>query len=76
VFKRLDAPYVPGKPNSGGPQLKFKLVATVSVMVAKINPRRSVEIGLFQRRSLVSCGNVFIPSNHKIPQVGAVVEVR
>jgi bifunctional non-homologous end joining protein LigD len=24
VFKRLDAPYIPGKPSSGGPQLKFK----------------------------------------------------
>jgi bifunctional non-homologous end joining protein LigD len=76
VFKRLDAPYVPGKPNSGGPQLKFKLVATVSAMVAKINTRRSVEISLFQGRSLVSCGNVSIPANHEIPQVGAVVEVR
>jgi hypothetical protein len=30
VFKRLDAPYTPGKPNSGGPQLKFKFVATLS----------------------------------------------
>ena len=24
VFKRLDAPYIPGRPNSGGPQLKYK----------------------------------------------------
>lgn len=76
VFKRLDAPYTPGKPNSGGPQLKFKFVATVSAVVAQINARRSVEISLFKGRSLVSCGNVAIPANHQIPPVGAIVEVR
>ena len=43
VFKRLDAPFAPGKPNSGGPQLKFKFVATLSAVVAKINVQRSVE---------------------------------
>ena len=76
VFKLLDAPYTPGKPNSGGPQLKFKFVATLSAVVAKVNARRSVAVGLFNGRSLVSCGNVTIPSNHAIPPVGAVVEVR
>ena len=76
VFKRLDAPYMPGKPNSGGPQLKFKFVAEVSVVVAKINIQRSVEVSLLKGRSLVSCGNVTIPSNHEIPRVGDVVDVR
>jgi bifunctional non-homologous end joining protein LigD len=76
VFKRLDAPYVPGRPNSGGPQLKFKLVATASVIVTKVNLQRSVEVGLFQGRSLVSCSNVTIPANQEIPKVGDVVEVR
>ena len=76
VFKRLDAPYVPGRPNSGGPQLKFKFVATVSAVVAKINFQRSVEVSLLQGRNLVSCGNVTIPANHQIPRVGDVVEVR
>jgi bifunctional non-homologous end joining protein LigD len=76
VFKRLDAPYAPGKPNSGGPQLKCKLVATVSAIVVKINAQRSVEVGLLKGRSLISCGNVTIPANHQIPPVGAVVEVR
>ena len=76
VFKKLDAPYTPGKPNSGGPQLKFKLVATLSAIVAKVNAKRSVELGLFNGRTLVSCGNVTIPANHKIPPAGAIVEVR
>jgi bifunctional non-homologous end joining protein LigD len=68
VFKRLDAPYVSGKPNQGGPQLKFKFVATLSVVVAKINTQRSVEVGLFQGRSLVSCGNVTIRPTTKFPK--------
>jgi bifunctional non-homologous end joining protein LigD len=76
VFKRLDAPYVPGKPNSGGAQLKFKLVTTLSAVVVQINAKRSVELGLFNGRSLVSCGNVAIPANQKIPVVGTIVEVR
>lgn len=76
VFKRLDAPYVPGRPNSGGPQLKFKFVATASVVVARINVQRSVEVSLLQGRNLVSCGNVTIPANHQIPRVGDVVDVR
>jgi len=76
VFKRLDAPYTPGKPNSGGPQLKFKFVATLSAIVAKVNVQRSVEISLFKGRGLISCGNVTIPANHDIPAVGTVVEVR
>jgi bifunctional non-homologous end joining protein LigD len=56
--------------------LKFKFVATVSAVVARVNTRRSVEVSFFQGRSLVSCGNVTIPANHQIPPVGAVVEVR
>ena len=59
-----------------GPQLKFKFVATLSAVVAKINIQRSVELGLFNGRSLVSCGNVTIPANHEIPTVGTVVEAR
>ena len=76
VFKKLDAPYTPGKPNSGGAQLKFKFVATLSAVVAKVNIQRSVEISLLKGRSLISCGNVTIHANHEIPKVGAVVEVR
>jgi bifunctional non-homologous end joining protein LigD len=76
IFKRLDAPYTSGKPNSGGPQLKFKFVATLSAVVAKVNTRRSVEISLLKGKSRISCGNVTIPANHDIPKPGTVVEVR
>ena len=76
VFKRLDAAFAPGRPSRGGPQLKFKFVASLSAIVAQVNARRSVELSLFSGRNLISCGNVAIPPNHDIPPVGAIVEVR
>ena len=76
VFKRLNAPYSPGRPNSGGPQLKHKFYATLSASVAKVNPQRSVELRLLGKDGWQSAGNVTIPANHPIPSVGAVVEVR
>jgi hypothetical protein len=76
VFKRLDAPYTPGRPASGGPQLKHKFCATLSAVVAKVNPQRSVEVRLLNGDGWVSAGNVTIPPNQQVPMVGAVVEVR
>jgi predicted DNA-binding WGR domain protein len=76
VFKRLDAPYTPGRPNSGGPQLKHKFYATLSAVVSKINAQRSVEIRLFGKDGWALAGNVTIPPNHHIPVIGGVVEVR
>jgi bifunctional non-homologous end joining protein LigD len=76
VFKRLDAPYTAGRPNSGGSQLKHKFVASLSAVVAKVNAQRSVEIRLLNGEGWVGAGNVTIPANQNIPIVGAVVEVR
>ena len=76
VFKRLDALYQPGQPNSGGPQLKHKFVATLSAVVSKLNLQRSVEVRLSNGKGWISVGNVTIPANHPVPKVGAVVEVR
>jgi bifunctional non-homologous end joining protein LigD len=76
VFKRLDAPYTPGRPNSGGPQLKHKFYATLSAVVSKINAQRSVEVRLCGKDGWHPAGNVTIPPNHRIPVVGRVVEVR
>ena len=74
VFKRLDAPYTPGRPNRGGTQLKYKFCATASLIVARINEQRSVSVRLVDQDQ--SAGNVTIPVNHPIPEVGTVVEVR
>ena len=78
VFKKSDAPYTPGRPASGGPQLKHKFVATGSFIVAGVNVgKRSVGLEVLK----ASCqtqyvGNVTVPPNQKIPKVGALVEVR
>lgn len=76
VFKRLDAPYTPGRPNSGGTQLKHKFCATLSAVVAKVNDKRSVEIRLLNDEGWQPAGNVTIPVNAEIPLVGQVVEIR
>jgi len=76
VFKRLDAPYSAGRPNSGGMQLKHKFCATLSAVVAKLNRQRSVEIRLLGKDGWEVAGNVTIPPNHPLPIVGQVVEVR
>jgi bifunctional non-homologous end joining protein LigD len=76
VFKRLDAPYTAGRPNSGGNQLKHKFYATLSAVVAKINDKRSVELRLLNGQGWISVGNVTIPPNFSVPAVGAVVDCR
>jgi bifunctional non-homologous end joining protein LigD len=80
VFKKIDAPFSPGRPNSGGSQLKFKFVETASFVVTGINRQRSVTLGLYGtgKASLAPqpAGNVTIPPNQPIPRIGAVAEVR
>ncbi len=76
VFKLLSAPYTAGRPNSGGPQLKHKFVATLSAVVAKVNAQRSVALRLLNHEGWQPVGNVTIPANHPVPAVGAVVETR
>ncbi|MBB5030526.1 WGR domain-containing protein [Prosthecobacter vanneervenii] len=76
VFKHKDAPYTPGRPNSGGSQLKYKFYETASFIVTKVNDQRSVALSLFESGTLHPAGNVTIPPNHDIPEVGAVVDCR
>jgi bifunctional non-homologous end joining protein LigD len=76
VFKRLDAPYMAGRPSSGGTQLKSKFCETASFIVDKVNLKRSVALSLLDDAKSVQVGNVTIPPNHEIPRVGQVVEVR
>ncbi|BDS05403.1 hypothetical protein NT6N_04430 [Oceaniferula spumae] len=80
VFKDIDAPFSPGRPNSGGSQLKYKFVETASFLVSGHNWARSVSLGLYgtgpQSQVLLPAGNVTIPPNCPVPQTGAVVEVR
>jgi len=80
VFKEVDAPYSPGRPNSGGPQLKFKFVESASFVVTGHNAKRSVSLGLYNgdgnNENLVPAGNVTIPPNHPVPEVGDVIDAQ
>jgi len=77
VFKRHAAPYTPGRPASGGDQLKLKFTATASCIVAKANrTKRSVALVLLDGGKRIAVGNVTIPPNQPIPRAGSVVEVR
>ncbi len=76
VFKELSAPVVPGKPASGGSQLKYKFVEDCQVIVSSINTKRSVAICVLDDKGRsIGVGNVTIPPNHNIPSVGDVVAV-
>jgi bifunctional non-homologous end joining protein LigD len=77
VFKRIFSPYTPGRPSTGGDQLKHKFHATVSAVVSGINEKRSVEISLLQeQQGWITAGKVAIPVNQPVPPIGAVVEIR
>jgi bifunctional non-homologous end joining protein LigD len=77
AFKRANAPYVPGRPNSGGDHLKFKFTADATCLVRRINCKRSVEIGMEgEAGEIVGVGNVTIPANHEVPNEGDLVKVR
>ncbi len=78
VIKRLIAPYQPGRPVSGGDQLKYKFYSTCSAIVIDANDdRRSVQMGQFDGEGhLQFVGNVTIPPNKPIPEKSAVIEVR
>jgi len=76
VFKQTDAPYIAGRPASGGTQLKYKFCETASFIVGKVNAKRSVSLLLFCGDRIVAAGNVSIPPNHDLPHTGQVVECR
>jgi bifunctional non-homologous end joining protein LigD len=78
VFKLLSAPYVAGRPNSGGNALKLKFVATVTVRISAITSgKRSAAMQLRDENgNWVDVGNVTIPPNHAIPPISALAEIR
>ena len=77
VFKKKDAPYTVGRPNSGGNQLKYKFYKTATFIVANHTPgKRSVGLELIDNGQRKFMGKVTIPPNKEIPNVGDLVEVR
>lgn len=78
VFKLVDAPYTPGRPNAGGDQLKLKFWESASCVVDAVHPtKRSVSLALHDAGGAsVPVGNVTIPANVAIPAPGDVVEIK
>lgn len=77
VFKRVDAPYVAGRPNSGGSQLKYKFVDSAQVIVQAHNDKRSVQMAVVEEGGgTSSVGSVTIPPNKPIPAIGNIIEVQ
>lgn len=77
VFKQKSAPYISGRPNSGGTQLKFKFTQTATVRVASLNSVRSVAMDVaVGEKATRGVGNVTIPVNQEIPEPGTLIEVR
>ena len=76
VFKLLSAKYTPGRPASGGSQLKFKFYTTASCRVSGVNQKRSVKLAVLDSRKWIEIGNVTIPPNRDIPVDDQIVEVR
>lgn len=75
VFKRKDAAYSPGRPASGGAWHKHKFWKELSAVVSAINTKRSVALSLMGPEGPIAVGNVTVPANQDIPEVGSVVEV-
>ena len=76
VFKRHQSVYTPGRPASGGDQLKLKFTASCSCIVAGLNSRRSIKLELIQHGNRIAVGNVTIPPNQQLPILDDIVEVR
>lgn len=78
VFKRVDAPYVPGKPNSGGTQLKFPFRKNATgIVISHHATKASVGIGMLDDLGkVIPVGSCTIPPNKSTPPIGALVDVQ
>ena len=77
VFKMKNSPYVAGRPNSLGSQIKFKFYKTATFIVKNMTAgKRSVGLELLEGNVRVFMGKVTIPPNKNIPNIGDLVEVR
>ncbi len=76
-FKRADSPYQPGRPATGGAQLKWPFFAEADVIITAGRPgKRSVGMELRDGIKRVPVGNVSIPSSCAIPTAGVVAKIR
>jgi bifunctional non-homologous end joining protein LigD len=70
--------YMPGRPNSGGPALKFKFreSSTAICLGDSSGGKRSIRLGMLSSDgSIINVGKVTVPPNQPIPQPNELVEV-
>ena len=77
VLKKANSNYIPGRPASGGNQLKFRFFETSTFHVTKHSKKaRSVEVTVYDELGKpYMLGKVTIPSNWDLPDVGSFIEV-
>jgi bifunctional non-homologous end joining protein LigD len=78
VFKLVDAPYTPGRPNSGGAQFKCKFYESAScIVLSQSKVKSSIAVGVLDDAgNMVEVGNVTIYPNVVTPAVDDIVEVK
>ena len=79
VFKKKNSTYKPGRPASGGDQIKYKFYKTGTFIVKDFTVgKRSVGLELIAEDGVtrVSVGKVTIPPNKDVPAIGDLIEVR
>ena len=79
VFKRRDMLYTPGRPNSGGPALKFKFKESSTAICLGDSPdgKRSVRLGMLSSEGeMVYVGKVTVPPNQPVPQLNDLCEIQ
>lgn len=78
VFKRKASSYVPGRPTTGGDQLKRKFWEIATVIIGNVSPAvRSVEMILLDADGHdIFVGNLTIHQNRDIPEPGTLADVK
>lgn len=73
VFKLAEASYEEGRTKN---LMKYKIQESATFIVTRINEQRSVALGLYNDAEIIeNLGNVTIPQNQGIPEIGDLVEV-
>lgn len=65
VFKKLDSPYTPGRPASGGNQLKYKFVKTADVFLTE-NAGNAYRMAVYDGKKVREVGKVFAGTTNEI----------
>lgn len=76
VFKLRASIYEAGKPNSGGPALKYRFLESTTVQVTDVDGSRSVGVSMLEDDKLISVGRVTVPSNFELPKLDDLLQVR